>query len=119
MEKTVMLKKNYEFKKVLKKGSYYSGSCIEAFIINGNKEKYNFLGIAVGVKIAKAVKIKRLIRENYRSLENKLNTGNYIVFLWKKKVDIKEATNSNIKKDMEKILTKSSIIGDNDEKNIN
>ena len=122
MKKTVMLKKNYEFKKVLTKGIYYSGSCIEAFIIKGNKERYNFLGIAVGVKIAKAVKrnrIKRLIRENYRLLENKLNTGNYIVFLWKKKVDIKEATYSNIKKDMEKILTKSSIIGDNDEKNIN
>ena len=113
MKKTVMLKKNYEFKKVLTKGSYYSGKCIEAFIINGQKEKNNFLGIAVGVKLAKAVKrnkIKRLIRENYRMLEDKLNTGNYIVFLWKKRTEIKEATFENIKNDMEKILTKSNIL---------
>ena len=113
MKKTVMLKKNYEFKKVLTKGSYYSGKCIEAFIINGQKEKNNFLGIAVGVKLAKAVKrnkIKRLIRENYRMLEDKLNTGNYIVFLWKKRTEIKEATFENIKNDMEKILIKANIL---------
>lgn len=114
MKKTVMLKKNYEFKKVLTKGSYYSGKCLQAFIINGQKEKNNFLGIAVGVKLTKAVKrnkIKRLIRENYRMLEDKLNTGNYMVFLWKKKVNIKEATFENIKSDMEKILTQSKVIG--------
>ena len=119
MKKTVMLKKNYEFKKVLTKGSYFSGNYIEAFIISNQKGKYNFLGIAVGVKIAKATKrnkIKRLIRENYRLLENKLNTGNYIILMWKKKADIKEATFSNIKEDIKNIFIKSKIIGDKIEK---
>ena len=37
MKKTKMLKKNYEFKKVLSKGKYYSGRNIEAFIKDNNK----------------------------------------------------------------------------------
>ena len=66
MKKTKMMKKNYEFRNVLSRGKYYSGKRIEAFIKKNNKETINFLGIAIGVKIAKAVKrnhIKRLIRE--------------------------------------------------------
>lgn len=91
MKKTEMLKKNYEYKRVLTKGKYYSGKYIEAFIKTNDNNK-NFLGIAIGVKIAKAVKrnhIKRLIRENYKNLEEKINSGNTVVFLWKKKIDIK------------------------------
>ena len=75
MKKTKMMKKNYEFKNVLSKGTYYSGRYIEAFIRKSNKENVNFLGIAVGVKVAKAVKrnhIKRLIRENYKDFEEKI-----------------------------------------------
>ena len=74
MKKTKMLKKNYEFKNVLSKGKYYGGKYIEAFI-KPNNENLNFLGIAISVKIAKAVKrnkIKRLIRENYRLKESKI-----------------------------------------------
>lgn len=116
MKKTEMLKKNYEFKNVLSKGTYYSGKNIEAFVKKNNKkenEKNNFLGIAVSVKIAKAVKrnyIKRLIRENYKNIENKVKPGYSIVFLWKKKIEIKEASYRNIEKDMEKILKKANIL---------
>ena len=42
MKNTKMLKKNYEFKLVLTKGKYYSGKCIEAFVIKNN-EKNNKL----------------------------------------------------------------------------
>ena len=72
MKKTKMMKKNYEFKNVLSKGNYYSGKYMEAFIKKNEKEKVNYLGIAIGVKLAKAVKrnyIKRLIRENYQQFE--------------------------------------------------
>ena len=102
MKKTKMLKKNYEFKNVLSKGKYFSGKNIEVFIIN-NKNNYNLLGLAIGVKTAKAVKrnkIKRLIRDNYRLLENEICTGKTLVFLWKKNVNIENATFENIKKDM-------------------
>ncbi len=113
MKKTKMLKKNYEFKNVLSKGKYYSGFCIEAFIRKNNLKNENLLGIAIGTKIAKATKrnhIKRLIRESYKNIEDSINTGYSIVFLWKKKIDIKNANYKNIKKDIEKIFDKAEIL---------
>ena len=111
MKKTKMLKKNYEFRNVLTKGKYYSGKNIEAFIKDNNKN-CNFLGLAISVKTAKAVrrnKIKRLIRENYKKLEPQIKNGKSIVFLWKKKADVKNATFYNIKNDMNSIFEKSNI----------
>lgn len=113
MKKTKMLKKNYEFKNVLSKGKYYSGDCIEAFVKKDTNQNINFLGIAVSVKTAKAVKrnqIKRWIRENYTLIENRVKPGCRIVFLWKKKVSYEFANFENIKKDMEKILDKAGIL---------
>lgn len=113
MKKTKMMKKNYEFKKVLSKGTYYSGKYIEAFIRKNKQEYVNFLGIAIGVKIAKAVKrnyIKRLIRENYRTFEMSLKNGYSIVFLWKKKRKAEEAEFQKIREDMKNIFDKAKII---------
>ena len=112
MKKTKMLKKNYEFKNVLSNGKYYAGKYIEAFIKPNNSKTYNFLGVAISVKTAKAVKrnhIKRLIRENYKNSEIKIKTGNSIIFLWKKKSDIKNATFENVKNDMNNIFEKANI----------
>ncbi len=113
MKKTKMLKKNYEFKNVLSKGTYYSGFYIEAFIRKNNFKNENLLGIAIGTKVAKAVKrnyIKRLIRESYKNIENNIHTGYSIVFLWKKKSDIKNASYKNIKKDINNIFDKAGIL---------
>ena len=115
MKKTKMLKKNYEFKNVLNKGNYYSGRYIEAFIFKNNF-KFNLLGLAISVKTAKAVKrnlIKRLIRENYKNIEESIKTGYSIVFLWKKKSNIEDATYKNIKEDMYKIISKSKLNKEN------
>lgn len=115
MKKTKMLKKNYEFKKVLTKGNYYSGKHLEAFIIKNNLE-INLLGLAISVKIAKAVKrnkIKRLIRENYKNIEELIETGYSIIFLWKKKANIEYATFENIKNDLNIIIDKAKIKKEN------
>ena len=75
MKKTRMLKKNYEFKKILNKGKYYRGKQIEIFYLK-EESLYNLLGIAVSKKAANSVyrnKIKRLIRESYRRFEEKLS----------------------------------------------
>lgn len=112
MKKTKMLKKNYEFKEVLSRGKYYSGENIEAFIKKTDNLKYNFLGIAISSKVAKAVKrnyIKRLIRECYRSFEEEISTGNRIVILWKKKKDVKKASFSEIKEDIRMIFDKANL----------
>lgn len=112
MKKTLKLKKNYEFKKILTKGKYYSGQYLDVFVMK-KQSNINHIGIAVGVKVTNAVKrnkIKRLISENYRLLEDKLDTGYTMIFLWKKKADIKEANFYNIKEDMEKVLKRIGIL---------
>lgn len=121
MKKTEMMKKNYEFRNVLTKGAYYSGKYIEAFIKKNKQDYVNFLGIAISVKVAKAVKrnhIKRLLRENYQEQEKSIKKGYSIVFLWKKKADIREAKYQNIQRDMQKIFNKAKLIEESYEKNI-
>lgn len=116
MKKTKMMKKNYEFRNVLSKGSYYSGKYIEAFIKKNNKKSVNFLGIAIGVKIAKAVKrnhIKRLLREGYQLYEKSIKDGYCVVFLWKKRVDVKNANFQNIREDIGRIFDKAGMIEEN------
>ena len=111
MKKTKMLKKNYEFRKVLTKGKYYSGKYIECFVLKNNTN-YNFLGLAISTKIGKAVvrnHIKRLIRENYKNVELSIKEGYSIVFLFKKKANAKEATFYDIKEDIKIIINKAEL----------
>ena len=112
MLRTDTLKKNYEFRNLFKSGKYYSGNYIDIYIKKNNKQ-INYIGIAVGVKIAKAVKrnrIKRLIRENYRLLENKMSIGYNIIFICKKNKKIEDVNFYNIKNDIERILKKAEIL---------
>ena len=107
-----MLKKNYEFRKVLSKVKYYSGERIEALIL-ANSSRKNALGIAINTKLGTAVernKIKRLIRESYYLFEESIIEGQEIVFLWKKKQPIETATFQNIKADMQYIFDKAKIL---------
>ncbi len=113
MKKTDMLKKNYEFRNVLSKGKYYSGDNIEIFIKKGNNKAKNYIGIAVSVKAGKAVKrnrVKRLIREVYKEIEISIETGYCIVFLWKKKKDIENATYKTVKDDLQSIFGKIDLL---------
>lgn len=106
MKKTTMLKKNYEFKYILTKGKRYNGQYIDIYIKKNNLEE-NKLGIAISSKVANSVnrnRIKRLIRENYRSIEEKIETGNSLVILWKKSKKVEEANFYNIKKDIDNFV---------------
>ena len=112
MKKTVMLKKNYEFRRVLSKGKYYSGIYIEALIFSGSKTK-NALGIAVNTKLGTAVErnhLKRLFRESFYYFEQNIKEGQQIVFLWKKSKPIENATYKNIREDMQHIFDKANLL---------
>lgn len=112
MKKTKMLKKNYEFSNVFSKGTYYSGEAIEAFVLN-NGMNSNYLGLAISSKAGHAFqrnRIKRLLRENYRFLEERVALGISIVFLVNKKVSISNIDFYQVKKDMQKILEKANVL---------
>lgn len=108
-----MLKKNYEFKKVLSKGKYFSGKNIEVFIEKNKESDKNYIGLAISTKIGKAVvrnNIKRLIKENYKNIEDSIEHGYNIVFLWKKNITTENANYKNIQKDIINIFDKANII---------
>ncbi len=112
MKKILTLKKNYEFRYVLNKGKVYYGNQIIVYI-NRNKKNTNILGIAINTKLGKAVKrnrVKRLIRENYRIINNDIEQGYNIVFLWNKNINIKQANYFEIKKDMENIFKRAKLL---------
>ncbi len=112
MKNTIMMKKNYEFKNLFSKGKFYYGQYIHMYIKKTEK-KYNKLGIAVSKKQGKAVKrnrIKRLIRENYKNFENRIEKGVNILIIINKEKDIKEITFKNIEENFYSTLKKANVL---------
>lgn len=112
MKKTLALKENEAFQRILNKGSWYSGNYLSLYRISNNKD-CNFLGIAVGKKGLNSVKrnrIKRLIRESYRKNEENIKVGDSIVILWRSKNAYEKATYSNINEDLMLCLKKAGML---------
>ncbi len=111
MKKTIMIKKNFEFKYLFSKGKFVYGTYIHMYIKETNR-KYNKLGIAVSKKQGKAVernRIKRLIRENYKIFENNIKLGTNILIIINKEKNIKEISYYDIKENFERTLKKAKI----------
>ena len=107
-----MIKKNYEFKNLFSKGKFYYGQYIHMYIKKTEKN-YNKLGIAVSKKQGKAVKrnrIKRLIRENYKNFENKIEKGINILIIINKEKNIEEITFNNIESNFYSTLKKANVL---------
>lgn len=106
MKKTVTLKKNYEFVRTYKKGSFFPGKYIVIYVIK-NRFGKNRLGITANKKVGNSVKrnrAKRLIREGYRFYEDFITSGIDVVFV-ARGVDTKYGL-AEIKKEMKFLLKK-------------
>jgi ribonuclease P protein component len=82
---TLPLKKNSEFLRVYNKGKFYAGKIIVIHFIP-NRSCTNRIGISVSKKAGNSVKrnrVRRLIKENYRLMENNIQTGFDIVFVYR------------------------------------
>ena len=102
------LKKNYEFKRVLNRGKCINGKFLAIYIFP-NKLNSLRVGFAIGKKAGKAHdrnRIRRLIRENYRLVENEIKTGFDILFVWKNRVPADKIEYKQIKNDVD-LLVKS------------
>lgn len=112
MNNTIMMKKNYEFKNLFSKGKFYYGQYIHMYVKKTEKN-YNKLGIAVSKKQGKAVKrnrIKRLIRENYKIFENRIEKGINILIIINKEKNIEEITFKDIESNFYSTLKKANVL---------
>ena len=85
MKTTISLKKNELFLRAYKRGRKSHGKFFTMHYINNGLE-INRLGIKTGKKLCGAVmrnRIKRLIKESYRLMEEEIKTGYDIVFVAK------------------------------------
>lgn len=83
MKNTETLKMNYEFRRVYKKGRYFGGKFLVLYALD-NYKKSKRLGITVSKKVGKSVRrnrLRRLIRENYREVEDQVKEGYDLVFV--------------------------------------
>jgi ribonuclease P protein component len=104
------MKKNAEFKKVYSEGRYYVEKYIVMYAIK-NSSDYNKVGYSVSKKVGKAVtrnRIKRLMKENYRLLENDTKKGFDIIFTARR--GSSEADYENIRANMESVLNRARIL---------
>ena len=101
------LKKNYEFQKVFKKGTWYGGDFMSLYVV-ANQKKSNYLGICVSKKCFKSSvkrnRIRRLLKESYRLNDGKIQKGFDVVIVWKTNISFEEANFYNIQKDCMKII---------------
>lgn len=86
MKKINTVKKNEDFKKVIKKGRYYKNPCFVIYTYNNSLNHYRF-GISVSKKIGNAVvrnKIKRQMRNIIDKYKNYYsNELDYIIIIRK------------------------------------
>ena len=112
MKNTVVIKKNHEFKTLFSKGKFYYGEIVHMYIKENNLG-YNKFGIAISKKQGKAVyrnRIKRLIRENYKNLENNIKKGISIIVVINRKKEIKEISYKDVENNFVKTLKQANLL---------
>lgn len=110
MEKTTSLKKNYQFRMVYSRGKSVANRHLVVFVLK-NRDECNKLGVSVSKKVGKSVvrnRVKRLIKESYRNLENDIKTGYDIIVIARQPSNI--ARYKEIYSGMKRLLYKQALI---------
>ncbi|HBV52284.1 MAG TPA: ribonuclease P protein component [Clostridiales bacterium] len=95
----VSLRKNNEFQRVYKKGTYKAGRYLVMYVLP-NKEGINRIGIAAGKKFGNSVqrnRMKRIIREVYRVSREHMAEGYDIIFMARASVRKAKSPNNKLK----------------------
>lgn len=112
MKKTQSLKLNRDFRRLYSKGkSFVSGYTV--VYASENRYDVSRLGLTVSKSIGKAVKrnrLKRLMRESYRLMEDRINSGFDIIIVARNRALGK--TQQQIQKDIEYAMRKLELISD-------
>lgn len=104
MKNTQSLKLNKDFRMLYKRGKSVAGGFVVIYH-RPNKRGFNRVGFTVGKSVGKAVqrnRTKRLMRESYRLLEDRLNIGSDMVIVARNRAEGK--TFDQIYRDMEFVL---------------
>ncbi|MFZ5968719.1 MAG: ribonuclease P protein component [Bacillota bacterium] len=107
---TEKLRKNTEFKRVYDKGTSIANRHLVLFSLK-NKEGYNRVGFSASKKVGNSVvrnRARRLMKESFRLSVDKIKVGYDMVFL--ARVNIKNATYSDVEKSMMDLLRKSKLL---------
>lgn len=110
MKKTQTLKLNRDFRRLYSKGRYAVSGSLVVYTMKNRVQK-NRLGLTTGKTIGNAVKrnrAKRLLRESYRLLEERLKDGYDIVLVARTRAVHQKCP--QISKDMEYAMKKLGLI---------
>lgn len=110
MKNTLSLKLNNDFRRLYKKGKNYAAGYVVVYALN-NRRSFNRLGLTVSKKFGKAVKrnrARRVMRESYRALEDRIPVGYDFIIVARNRAEGKSLW--QIKKDMEYALNKLGLI---------
>ena len=106
MHNTASLKLNNDFRRLYARGKSHAGAYIVVYAMK-TRRPYKRLGLTVGKTFGKAVKrnrMKRLIRENYRAMEDHIPNGYDFVIVARSRAI--GASFSQVKRDMEYVFGK-------------
>lgn len=112
MGKIYKIKNNRDFQKIYRKGRYAASKSLVVYV-QPNFLQINRIGITASKKYGKSVKrnrIRRLIRESYRLLQDQLNKGYDFIIVARKNEDGGDPCFKQIIKEMRFLLKRLKVL---------
>lgn len=110
MKVTTSLKKNYQFLRVYKKGTFAVGKYLILYYLKNGNDGIR-LGITASKKVGNSVcrnRVRRLLKENYRRIEEFLSGNFDIVFVVR--VNERLPTYYEVKREMKYLLKRVGVL---------